>query len=78
MIAIGPSGFMQAPAAAGAPVEKSFEQMWREEFAEYPYTVYHPEAEGPEPRFKTWREALQKQKEWNTDCPGHKAMKRRI
>jgi hypothetical protein len=78
MIAIGSAGFMQVPVSMGAPEVKSFEQMYRDEIKEYPYTVYHPDGEGQPPIFKTWREALQAQKEWNEDIPGHKAMKRRI
>lgn len=49
----------------------------RADIKEYPYTVYHDEAEGPSPKFRTWGEALAKQVERNKDCPGHQARKRR-
>ena len=37
------------------------------------YEVYHPDGEGPAPKFATWKEALQAQKTWNQKIPGHKA-----
>lgn len=45
---------------------------------EYPYEVWHPESENGTQKFRTWNEALSSQKEWNKDCPGHVARKRKI
>ena len=53
------------------------EDLVRADIKEFPYTVYHDEAEGPSPKFRTWGEALAKQVEWNKGCPGHQARKRR-
>lgn len=39
------------------------------------YEVYHPEGEGPTPKFYTWVDALRAQAQWNKELPGHKARK---
>ncbi len=59
-------------------VELNYEDMWRQSVKDYPYEVWHEEGEGITPKFKTWREALDAQKKWNVDCPGHKARKRTV
>ena len=41
------------------------------------YTPLNEDGEGPTPKFKTWKEALTAQKEWNKKCPGHVARKRK-
>lgn len=45
----------------------------------YKYEVYHSDGykmtgKTP-PKFKTWKEATEKQNEWNKEVPGHKARK---
>tara|TARA_B100002049_G_scaffold218354_1_gene185443 strand:- start:193 stop:384 length:192 start_codon:yes stop_codon:yes gene_type:complete len=52
-----------------------------EELAAFPYTVVHEEMSPadvgvPQPKFKTWGEALAAQVKWNKDVPGHKAVRR--
>lgn len=42
---------------------------------DFKYEVYHPEAEGPTPKFSTWIDALWAQSQWNKEVPGHKARK---
>jgi hypothetical protein len=37
------------------------------------YEVWHPDGEGPTPKFASWQEALAKQVAWNLECPGHVA-----
>lgn len=39
------------------------------------YEVYHPDDDGPTPKFDTWQEAFRMQQEWNKGYPGHKARK---
>ena len=39
------------------------------------YEVRHPDGDLPHPTFKTWQEAVAAQKQWNKDCPGHRARK---
>lgn len=56
---------------------KTFEEMEKENIKQYPYLVYHEDAEGEPPVFATWKEALAAQKKWNKEVPGHKALKRK-
>ncbi len=60
----------------------AFEEIERQDIALYPYEVWHPEGReltgSAPPKFSTWPEALAKQKEWNSDFPGHIARKRRV
>jgi hypothetical protein len=46
-------------------------------FVSEPYEVYHPDSEDGTAKCKTWEEALAKQKEWNKECPGHVARRRK-
>lgn len=48
----------------------------REEIAKRPYEVWHPDAEGPTPKFATWFDALTHQVKWNRELPGHVARRR--
>jgi len=51
-------------------------RLYQEEHNEYPYEVTHPDGEVSPPKFRTWREALDAARKWNTDVPGHRARKR--
>lgn len=42
-----------------------------------PFEVWHPDGEGPTPKFSTWEEAVAAKKKFNAGCPGHIARKRR-
>lgn len=59
-------------------VVETYEEMAKRHKQEYPYTVYHEDADPNEipPYFKTWGEALAAQKEWNKEVSGHRARKR--
>ena len=58
---------------------ETYEEMHKRELKEFPYTVWHEDADPNEipPLFRTWKEALAAQKEWNKDVPGHRARKRK-
>ncbi len=66
---------LSVTAGFGVP---SFEEMERQDIAERPYEVFHPWAETMGPKFKTWPEARSAAKDWNRECPGHVARKRRF
>lgn len=60
--------------------EKTYEELERDDIKKYPYAIYHPDDDEtyPRPKFSTWREALDQQKQWNKELPGHRAYKRRV
>jgi len=61
---------------------ETFEYLEHRDLVEFPYEVWHPEGReltgSAPPKFSTWPEALDKQKEWNREYPGHIARKRRV
>lgn len=55
----------------------TYEESYKRDLREFPYEVSHPDGEGDPPKFLTWQHAIECQKRWNKDCPGHRARKRK-